>query len=53
MRAPNLYTRPRQPRQTVYGGVTLDVQSGFMVAKKTISRPFIMYRTSRGAASSR
>lgn len=41
--APNLYTRPRQPRQTVYGGVTLNVQSCFMAAKKADNRPFIMY----------
>ena len=41
--APSPYIRPRQPRQAGYGGVTLNVQSCFMAAKKADSRPFTMY----------
>lgn len=48
-----IHTPSGSRRQTVYGGVALDAQSCFMAAKKANSRPFIMCRTSRGAASSR
>ena len=36
-------TRPGSQRQTVYGGVTLDGQTCFMMAKKANDRSFIRY----------